>query len=161
MTFKLIKDPITDKTLKATKVMPQKIKKGLRMGAYIAGKQLVDDLKTQITKKGRSGRTYKIYRGLGGRLLAKPRMHKASSPSEYPAVISGDYRKSIDFKVRGTSRLEFGAGSRGLAKDYAKALETGTSNMAAREPLGRTVNKLKNNTKVSINREINKQLGIK
>jgi hypothetical protein len=161
MGFKLIVDPITDKTLKATQMMPQKVKKGLRMGAYKVGKQLTDDLKKEMTKKGRSGRRYRIYRGLGGRLLGKPRLHTASAPNELPAVISGDYRKSIDFKVRGASRLEFGAGARGLAKDYAKALETGTSNMAARQPLGRTVKKLENNTKTVLTREINKQIGVK
>lgn len=91
--FKFIEDPITDRTLKATQAMPQNVKKGLRMGAYKVGKQLTDDLKKEMTKKGRSGRTYKIYRGLGGRLLGKPRLHRASASHELPAVISGDYRK--------------------------------------------------------------------
>lgn len=161
MTFKLIEDSNNKSVFTRTKKMPEGVKKGLRMGSYISGKQLVADVITNINKKPKSGRTYLIYRGIGGRLLKKPRQHTASSPSEYPAVITGDFRDSIDFKVRGTSRLEFGSGNRGLAKGYARALELGTKNMKARKPLTKTVKRLGNNVKANINKQINKQLGIK
>jgi len=106
----------------------------------------------------KSGRSYKILKGIGGRGLKNYRVHTASSASETPAVITGTFRKSIDFLVRGNRTLEFGSGNEGLAKEYAKVLELGSSRMAARQPLGRTVRKLQNQVKTNITREINKQI---
>jgi hypothetical protein len=139
----------------------EQVKQGLRRGAYISGKQMTDFLKKEMTKKGRSGRKYLIYKGLGGRLLKKPRLHIASSPSEYPAVISGEFRKSIDFLVQGYRTLTFGSGANGLAKRYAKILEEGSSKMAARKPVERTHNQFKEKIKINITKEVNKQLKIK
>lgn len=160
MAFRLIIDPTTHRTLRATEMMPRQVKKGMRMGAFISGKQLVNDLRSKMSQRGRSGRTYRITRGVGG-TLKSPRDHRASSPRELPAVITGTFRKSIDFKVRGTTTLEFGSGNDGLAKGYAKALETGTSKMKKRQPLRKTVNRLQNQVNRNITREINKQIGIK
>jgi len=110
-----------------------------------------------MTRGSRSGRTYRVYRGIGGRLLNRPRLHTASTANELPGVISGNYRKSIDFLVKGSSRLEFGAGTRGLA-DYAVFLEKGTSKMTARRPLRKTVKKLGNQVNTNITKEINNNI---
>lgn len=152
--FRLIEDPKNKKVLMQNAQLPKKISQAIRRGAYISGKQLVADLRQDMSKK-KSGRTYKIYTGVGG-ALKRPRLHKASSPSETPAVITGKFRKSIDFKVRGNRTLEFGSGNEGLAKDYAKVLELGSSRMAARKPLGRTVRKLQNQVRTNIKKEIDK-----
>lgn len=156
MTFVLSQSPENQVAFKSFAAMSSHVKKGLRMGAYISGKQMTAFLKKEMTRKGRSGRQYLIYQGLGGRLLKKPRLHQASSPNEYPAVISGNFRKSIDFKVKGYSQLEFGSGANGLAKDYARALEFGTSKMAARQPVGRVVSQFGNKVMTNLTREINK-----
>lgn len=157
MTFKLIKHRPKKDFYQANAKLPNELNKAIRRGAYISGKQLVADLKADM-KKPKSGRTYTVYSGIGGKALKRPRLHKASSASETPAVISGEFRKSIDFKVRGNRGLEFGSGNEGLAKEYARALELGTSRMAARKPLGRTVKKLQNKTQTNVTKEINKAI---
>ena len=100
-------------------------------GFFTSGKELVKDLKKDM-KEPKSGRTYKIYRGVRGGKLKKPRLHIASAPSETPAILTGKFRKSVDFAVRGNRTLEFGANQ--SAPEYAEFLENGTSKMEAREP---------------------------
>lgn len=155
--FKLVEDSNNRKSILANAKLPNHVSKGIRRGAYISGKELVADLK-QDMKAGKSGKTYKIYKGVGGKSLKRSRLHKASAAGESPAVITGEFRKSIDFVVRGSKQLEFGSGSGGLATKYAKILELGSSKMAARRPLGRTVSKLQNQVKTNITRELNKQI---
>lgn len=138
------------KAMDAFMKLPAETERQMRRGLYISGKMLEHDLKKNITKKGRSGRIYTIYKGLGGRLLKKPKKHQASTPNELPAVISGDYRKSIGFKVLGSSRMEFGSGGNGKAKDYAEYLEN------RNQPLGKTVRKLRNQINSNITKEINR-----
>jgi hypothetical protein len=155
--FKLIEDPQNQKAMTANFKAPLHVSKGMRQGMHISGKQLVGTLKKDM-KAPKSGRTYRVYRGIGGSLLKRSRLHRASSKSEVPAIITGEFRKSIDFAVLGNSRLEFGSGSNGLAQKYAKVLELGSSKMAARKPLGRTVKKLQNQVKTNISKQINKNL---
>lgn len=155
--FVIDESPENKKFKMANANLPKALTKGIRVGAYISGKELVADLKEDM-RKPKSGRRYKIYKGIGGKLLKRPRIHIASSPDETPAIITGEFRKSIDFKVRGNKTLEFGSGNEGLAKDYAKVLELGSSIMAARKPLGRTVKKLEKKVRSNINKEINKRI---
>lgn len=155
--FKLIEDPQNKKVMMANAKLPNHISKGIRKGAYISGKALVAELRSDMNRS-KSGKTYKVTTGIGGKVLKKPRLHRASSSSEAPAVISGEFRKSVDFLVRGNRTLEFGSGNEGLAKDYAEVLELGSDKMAARKPLGRTVKKLENQVKTNLAREVNKQI---
>ena len=148
--IKVIENPENKKTMDALMRLPAETERQMRRGLYNSGKILSDDLKKEITKKGRSGRVYQIYTGLGGRLLKKPKNHRASTPNEMPAVISGDYRKSIGFRVLGSSKMEFGSGGYGKAVDYAEYLEN------RNQPLGKTVRKLKNQVNTNIYKEINK-----
>lgn len=136
--------------------LPKVISKGIRMGAYTSGKELVADLK-QDMKNPKSGRVYTVYKGIGGKTLKRPRLHRASAPSETPAIITGEFRKSVGFDVRGNKRLEFGSGRDGLA-NYAEFLEYGTSKMKARKPIERTVKKYGNKVNINITKEINKQI---
>ena len=156
MTFKITEDPQNEKVNQANLNLPAQISKAIRSGAYISGKQLVEDLRKDMSRT-KSGKTYKVYRGVGGS-LKKPKLHRASSASETPAVISGEFRKSVDFLVRGNRRLEFGSGNEGLAKNYAKVLELGSSKMEARKPLGRTVEKMGMKLKANFSTEINKNI---
>jgi hypothetical protein len=130
-----------------------RFKTGARKGFHINGKMVVNDVVTKMNQKPKSGRSYKVYRGIGGRKLQKPRLHVASSPDEYPAVITGDLRKSVDFKVLGFSRMEFGAGSNKVR--YAKFLEK------RNKYLRRTVRATGNQFKANLNREINKAMGLR
>jgi HK97 gp10 family phage protein len=154
--FKLTEGSNNIKVSQTLAKSPAAIRKGIRRGAYISGKELVADVRDSMTRGGRSGRSYRIYRGLGGRKLINPRVHTASAPGEYPGVISGNLRDSVDFKVRGTSRLEFGAGNNSV--QYAKVLELGGSKVKPRKYLRQTINKLQNKTKTNLSRELNKGL---
>lgn len=159
--FRIQENPKNRELFLFNKFMSKKMTTAIRRGAYVAGKELVKDLKQDMTHVRKSGMRYKIYRGLGGRKLLSPRFHTASSPSETPAVISGEFRKSINFRVLGNRRLEFGSGDNGLASKYAKILELGSSKMAARKPLGRTVKKLEFQTRTTITKEVDKVLNNK
>lgn len=132
---------------------PHKFRTGARRGFAINGKMLVADVITKMNQKPKSGRKYKIYVGIGGRRLKKPRIHVASTPSEYPAVITGRLRKSVDFKVLGYSKMEFGAGSSKIR--YAKPLEE------RNKYLTRTMRVKQNAFKTNLNREIRKSMGLK
>ena len=133
------------KTMKFLYEMPIELTKAIREGFYVSGKQLVVDLNKDM-KAPKSGRKYKVYGGVSGK-LQKPRLHTASAPNQTPAVITGAFRKSVDFAVRGNRTLEFGANQ--SAPVYAEFLENGTSKMEAREPFKRTV--LKNKEKIKSN----------
>lgn len=143
------------KTMKFLYELPVELTKAIRQGFYVSGKQLVSDLNKDM-KAPKSGRKYKVYKGVGGK-LSKPRVHIASAPSETPAVVTGKFRKSVDFKVRGNRELEFGANQ--SAPNYAEFLEKGTSKMEAREPFKRTVLKNKERIKSNIDTQIKKALG--
>lgn len=154
MTFRLIIDPKTEKTVLDLSRMPQEVKRGIRRGAYLSGKELVKETRERINDKPKSGRIYTIYRGIGGKRLRRPRLHRASAPNEAPAVITGRLRKTIDFKVRGDKRLEFGAGSSQV--EYARILEVGGGRIKARNYLKNTTKKLSNKIKTILGREVNK-----
>jgi HK97 gp10 family phage protein len=156
MTFRFKEGSENKLATQALVKMPAQIRKGIRRGAYITGKQLVADTRDKMTRGSRSGKTYKVYSGLGGRRLSSPRIHRASGANEYPGVISGRLRDSVDFKVRGSDSLEFGAGNNTVK--YAKFLETGTSKIAPRKYLKQTINRLQNQTKTNLSRELNKSI---
>jgi len=143
-----------EKTMKFLYQLPVELTKAIRQGFYTSGKQLVADLNKDM-KAPKSGRAYKVYRGVSGK-LKKPKIHVASAPSETPAIITGKFRKSVDFAVRGNRTLEFGANQ--SAPEYAEFLEKGTSKMEAREPFKRTVIKLKDKIKSNIDIQLKKAL---
>lgn len=143
-----------EKTMKFLYELPVDLTKAIRQGFYTSGKQLVADLNKDM-KAPKSGRTYKVYRGVSGK-LKKPKLHVASAPRETPAIITGKFRKSVDFAVRGNRTLEFGANE--SAPEYAEFLEKGTSKMQAREPFKRTVLKLKDKIKSNIDIQLKKAM---
>ena len=143
-----------EKTMKFLYELPVDLTKAIRQGFYTSGKQLVADLNKDM-KAPKGGRTYKVYRGVSGK-LKKPKLHVASAPSETPAIITGKFRKSVDFAVRGNRTLEFGANE--SAPEYAEFLEKGTSKMQAREPFKRTVLKLKDKIKSNIDIQLKKAM---
>jgi hypothetical protein len=145
--------PNNKKTLDLINDSPHRFRTGARRGFAINGRMLVADVITKMNKKPKGGRSYKIYRGLGGRKLKRARIHIASTPSEYPAVITGALRKSVDFKILGFSEMEFGAGNNRVK--YAKPLEK------RNKYLTRTVAATSNQFKINLNREIRKQLGLR
>lgn len=162
MTFELVVDPVTFSTITDLKKMPQRVKTGIRKGAYISGKELVKEARDRMNDP-KSGTKYRIYTGRGGKSLKRPRIHTASSENEAPAVISGRLRKSTNFNVKGNKTLIFGAGG-GNVK-YARILELGGSTgrnkatkIKGRFYLKNTTKKLGNKVKRNLGREVIKQI---
>jgi hypothetical protein len=124
-------------TLKKNRELPKQLSVAYRKTAYQLGRVLRDWL-LQDMKKPKTGREYKSYFGVKGR-LKRPKLVRASAPSETPAVRTGNFRKSVNFIVRGNKTLEWGSGKDGFATSYNKALEFGSKNMKARAPLQRSM----------------------
>lgn len=138
------------------------MKRGLRKGANISGDQLVKQLIKDM-RLPKTGRVYSTRIGKRGAELKSLRRYNASSPNQVPAIVTGEFRRSLGFEVQGSSRLVFGSGKDGMAK-YAKFLEEGTSRMKARKPLQRTAKKMNNQIDKNLIRMIRKEyraIGIK
>ncbi len=108
--------------------LEDRTRRGIRQFWFILGKSLLKSFNAAVLQKPRSGRVYRIRRG------KTRRRHIASRPGESPANISGNYRRSAGFQIRGANEMQFGAGA-----EYAGFLENGTSKMAARPGLGNAV----------------------
>jgi hypothetical protein len=124
-------------TLLKNKKLNKQVTDAYRKTAYQIGRTLRDWL-LQDMKKPKSGREYPVYFGVRGR-LKKPKLKRASAESETPAIRTGEFRKSINFIVRGNRTLEWGSGKDSFAIKYSKALEFGSKNMKARMPLQRSM----------------------
>lgn len=105
-------------------VAPMGIARGLRNGLYEMGRENVKHTRNLIKDKRKTGRIYMI----------KGKPHQASAPGEAPATLSGELVRSVDYKVKGHTEMEFGDGV-----FYGKFLEDGTSKMEARPHLKTTV----------------------
>lgn len=114
--------------------VPENLRRDFRRAGYLIGTELTAWLKKDM-KNPKSGKIYKSYFGVSGK-LKKPKLVRASSRDETPAIRTGAFRKSINF-IASNNRIEFGSGD-GSAEKYAKALELGTSKMSARRPLQKT-----------------------
>lgn len=95
----------------------------IRKGLYDVGKALVKDAVNFINEKPKTGRTYIVRLGFGGKELKKLKKHTASAAGESPAVITGKERDSVDFLVHGDERLEFGINSDRKGVKYSKFKE--------------------------------------
>ena len=103
-------------------------RRGIRRFWFALGKGLIKEFNTEVLRKPRSGRVYKVRRG------KTVRRHTASRPGETPANLSGNYRKSVGYQIRGVMEMQFGNRA-----EYAGFLENGTSKMAERPGLGNAV----------------------
>ncbi|HDY66295.1 hypothetical protein LCGC14_2350720 [marine sediment metagenome] len=122
-------------------------RKGIRKAFYFIGKDLVADARKSILDKNKSGIVYTIFKN--GRRFN----HVSSAPGQAPANLTGDLRKSVDFKVHGIDRLEFGADT-----PYAKALELGNpaGNLEKRPYLIAAIQKNEKNTRQHFAQQIKK-----
>ena len=101
---------------------------GIRRFWFALGKSLSKSFNKSVMEKPRTGRVYKVRRG------RVTRKHTASSPGETAANLSGNYRKSIGYQLRGAMEMQFGNSA-----EYAGFLENGTSKMAERPGLSNAV----------------------
>lgn len=155
MSLKAEQGRAIEDAIRSNKEIGVTMKDGIRKALHSVGTTMVKDTRQRMTNKDKSGRIYTVYRGIGGASLKRGRRHVASGPREYPSVISGKLRKSVDFKVRGGFELEFGAGGGRSNVDYAKALEEGTNKVAARKYLEQTVRRYEDTVTTEISKRIN------
>jgi len=130
--FKISLAPNGKKTFNIVFNMPVKTKTGIRQGFIKFGSLLQKELKSEILRKPKSGKEYHIRRG--GRRFR----HIAAADGETPANITGKLRKSVDYKVYGASKMEFGYDN---SVDYGHYLEDGTKKMGAKTGIENAIKK--------------------
>lgn len=104
-----------------------RFKLGVADAANIVGQMLVTTTKQGMASAG------------GGRVYPNLK-RQSSAPGGYPAIQSGQLVGTVNYKVSGSEKLEFGGGpatNRGF--DYAVGQHEGTSKMAPRPFLHLTV----------------------
>lgn len=104
-------------------------RKAIRRVWFDLGKDLKASAMKEIARKPKSGRVYRI-RGPSGDVIR----HVSSAPGETHAEITGDLRRSLDYKVSGSGEtMKFGYLKN--PPPYAAAVEFGTKNMEPRPTL--------------------------
>ena len=129
--------------------------KALRQGFFAFGKDLVNTSRRLIIDPPKTGKWYRV--------TGRKRMHRASAAGQSPANMTGKLQRSIDFKVHGSTRMEFGsnpakAGDTAKTRKYAKALEVGNSRMARRPYLEPSMRKNARNGRKHFERELRKAM---
>lgn len=100
-----------------------------------AVKLSAQDVRNECVKSIQGGsRTGNVY-------VKRGVQHQASAPGEAPKTDTGRLVSSLGFRM--TGKLTALAGSDGIVAEYAKSLEFGTRNMAARPFLVPAVEKLR------------------
>ena len=95
---------------------------GIEKAFWQSGKDITAEFSKQVLAKNKTGRLY-VIRG---------RKHRASAPLETPANLTGNYRKSVGFKVNQGTTPQLTIGN---SAEYAGFLELGTSRMIKRRGL--------------------------
>lgn len=131
------------KALLSLKDMPNATDRGIRSSFYWSGKGLVKRANRMILDPPKTGKVYRI----------NGRNHRASAPGEAPANLTGTLRRSIDFEVRGSMNMTFGANA-----PYAKYLEDGTEKMKARPYLLPAIYQEQKNMLANFERYIKKEV---
>ena len=119
------------------------------MAFYRIGKQLTKEARRSIIQGPKTGKLYRIAR--------RRRRHRASAPGEPPANLFGNLQKSVDFIVKGSKEMEFGAGDN-VTVPYARRLELGDDNIAERPYLIRAINEKEKQTEKIFQDELKKRL---
>lgn len=138
------------------KEMHMRSAKAMRSAFYMLGKDLKATANRLILDKPKGGRFYRISR------LGRKFTHKASAGGEAPANLSGRLRRSLDYNVIGSDRMEFGyragSGNGSTGVNYGKWLETGTNKMKERPALTLAVKENEKNAIEHFETELKKEL---
>ena len=126
---------------------PDATRRGIRNALYLIGRDLTKFSRDLIKNPPKTGRLYRI--------KGRKSRHRASAPGQAPANRTGTLRKAVGFQVQGDRDMEFGVRE---VVNYGKFLELGTSKMAKREFLIRTINQKQAEIENYFNGEINKNL---
>ena len=130
-------------------------KRALRHGFFGLGKDLVNTSRELILNPPKTGKWYRV--------AGRKRRHRASAAGQAPANMTGRLRSSIDYKVRGSYKMEFGSnpaknGNTAKTSKYAKVLEYGNARIARRPYLEPSIRKNARNGRKHFERELRKAL---
>lgn len=120
--------------------LEQLTRRSIRHAWFDLGQALKKTASDNILAKPKHGRTY-IIRYRSGRR----RRHVASAAGESHANLTGKLRRSLGWKVQGSSSLEFGYGVTRDTVEYAPPIENGTRRMGARPSLRIAVDQVSKN----------------
>ena len=135
--------------------LEQQSKRALRHGFFGLGKDLVNTSRELILKPPKTGRWYRV--------AGRKRRHRASAAGQAPANMTGRLRSSIDYKVQGSYKMEFGSnpaknGNTAKTSKYAKVLEYGNGRIARRPYLQPSMKKNERNGAKHFERELRKAM---
>jgi hypothetical protein len=153
MAFKVKSDENNRKIFLQVKDLENRTERSIRQSFYKIGTQLMKEARRSIIQGPKTGRVYRI--------KGRKRRHRASAPGEPPANLFGNLQKSVNFEVRGSKEMIFGAGNDSDVK-YARILELGGNTKFAtiqpRPYLIRAINEKEKQTDVIFNGNLKRDL---
>lgn len=129
--------------------------RGMRQALFAIGKDYLATANQNILHEEKRGRLY-LVRGPSGRT----RRHRASAPGQSHANLTGKLRRSMGWKVRGATQLEFGYGVTEETTLYAKTIERGGGRIKPRPTLIISITQNRRNTMNHIERLARRGLGV-
>lgn len=145
MSIEFIEDPNNRIVYARIDNLENITRQAIRQGFFKLGNDLKKTANANILSRPKGGEVY-VTRGPSGRR----RRHRASAPDETHANRSGKLRRSLGYKIGGTSTLEFGYGVDKPAPDYGEFVEFGTSRMAPRPTLQIAINQTNRNAELFV-----------
>ena len=103
-------------------------KQAVRGAGLQIGQDVVRSVQVGIESGPKTGKRYRLKKN--GRIVD----HQASAAGEYPAIITGKFKNSFSYKMRGHTQIEVGSND-----PKSVFLELGTNKMQPREPLKQSV----------------------
>lgn len=129
-------------TFRQVRNLPEIMKESIKDGLQNIGVDLKRFAQTGIEREPKTGRLYGVIgKGRNKKLTTiaankRKRLHQASAPGEFPAILTGDFIKSIEFLVTGNDEMEFGTTDAVGKVDFLEA---------TRSTLGRVVKEREKN----------------
>jgi len=148
MIFKFTQDRKNRKVFLHIKDIKKRSEQSIRLAFYKIGKELTREARQTIILGPKTGRLYRI--------KGRRNQHRASAPGEPPANLTGNLQKSINFIVRGSSEMIFGAGSEDAP--YARRLELGDDIISKRPYLIRAIDEKEKQTDRFFENELKREL---
>ena len=148
-TLKIVSSPSNERVFTNIKRLPNSFKAGVHEAYIEIGKYLKRTIKKDLNDE-KHGIIY--IKRLRGRLVR----HHASAPGEPPATFTGDLERTISTKTSGYRDLNLSAG--GGRVDYARSLEFGSSGVAKRPYLSKSIRDNERNTIESFYKNISKRI---